>query len=80
MELKKWNCKCFPIVPLASAQFLDGLISTIVYDTLVRAGVTCTSAAVWSADEAKPEHSNIVTCSRGIKIVADTSLQSLDVG
>ncbi|KZT41618.1 DJ-1 protein [Sistotremastrum suecicum HHB10207 ss-3] len=51
---------------------------TIVYDTLVRAGVTCTSAAVWTADEAKPEHSNIVTCSRGIKIVADTSLQSLD--
>lgn len=45
--------------------------STIAYDTLVRGGVTCTSAYVGEVSN------NMAVCSRGIKIIADTSLASL---
>ena len=53
--------------------------STIVYDTLVRAGVKCTSALVTSPghsglDETEP---GAVQCSRGVRIVPDASLSQL---
>ncbi|KAH7102249.1 DJ-1 [Auriculariales sp. MPI-PUGE-AT-0066] len=41
---------------------------TIAYDLLVRAGIACTSAFVGNASK-----TNIATCSRGVKIVADTA-------
>ncbi|KAF9652347.1 DJ-1 [Thelephora ganbajun] len=44
---------------------------TITYDTLVRAGVECTSALVTPADE--DPASLVVTGSRGIKFVADVA-------
>ncbi|KAI0284615.1 class I glutamine amidotransferase-like protein [Russula aff. rugulosa BPL654] len=48
---------------------------TIVYDTLVRAGVTCTSAFVTSGQpETAPDAAQ---CSRGVRIVPDTSLSQL---
>jgi protein DJ-1 len=55
--------------------------STIVYDTLVRAGVKCTSALVTSPghsglDETEPL-AGAVQCSRGVRIVPDASLSQL---
>ncbi|KAF8480257.1 class I glutamine amidotransferase-like protein [Russula ochroleuca] len=52
---------------------------TIIYDTLVRAGVKCTSALVTSPghsghDETEP---GAVQCSRGVRIVPDASLSQL---
>ena len=52
-------------------------LSTIVYDTLVRAGVKCTSALVTPPgghDESAP---GAVQCSRGVRIVPDASLSQL---
>lgn len=47
--------------------------STITYDTLVRAGLKATS--VFVGEFAGP--TAIATCSRGVKIVADTTLDQL---
>ncbi|KLO16151.1 DJ-1 protein, partial [Schizopora paradoxa] len=44
---------------------------TITYDTLVRAGIKCTSAFVGEAT------SKFATCSRGVKIVPDASLEEI---
>lgn len=55
---------------------LTKTISTIVYDTLVRAGVTCTSAFVTSP--AQPETGpDVAQCSRGVRVVPDISLSQL---
>ena len=48
--------------------------STISYETLVRAGVKCTSAFVMPAGGAPA--SLVVTGSRGIKFVADAAFSS----
>lgn len=54
---------------------------TIVYDTLVRAGVTCTSALVTSDSSGQPETASagpdVAQCSRGVRIVPDISLSQL---
>ncbi|KAG9052647.1 hypothetical protein FS842_009460 [Serendipita sp. 407] len=57
---------------------------TIVFDTLVRAGIECTSAFVPAEEEIGLAHaggwgidSPTVTCSRGVKIVSDTTLEAL---
>jgi len=44
---------------------------TITYDTLVRAGIKCTSAFVGEIS------SSFATCSRGMKIIPDTSLEEV---
>ncbi|KAG9038831.1 hypothetical protein FRB95_014380 [Tulasnella sp. JGI-2019a] len=52
----------------------------IIYDTLVRAGVSCTSAFVseGAADNAHPPPSSVAKCSRGVKIIADVDLRDLE--
>ncbi|KAG8811402.1 hypothetical protein FRC17_002462, partial [Serendipita sp. 399] len=57
---------------------------TIVFDSLVRAGIECTSAFVPAESEVGLAHAGgwglenpTVTCSRGVKIVADTTLEAL---
>ena len=65
MEQKKWNCMLYCI-------FLFNLLihsgSTITYDTLVRAGVTCQSAFVHNDEFVSPVAAK---GSRGIKIMPD---------
>jgi len=51
-------------------------LSTISYETLVRAEVKCTSAFVTPAGQA-PQASLIATGSRGIKFVADVALDPI---
>ena len=48
--------------------------STITYDTLVRGGIECTSALVGSTSQV-----NVATCSRGVRILPDATLDSADV-
>ncbi|KAF8273698.1 class I glutamine amidotransferase-like protein [Lactarius quietus] len=52
---------------------------TIVYDTLVRAGVKCTSALITPSDQPGDDQSQPATaqCSRGIRIVPDISQSQL---
>ncbi|PVG04523.1 DJ-1 protein [Serendipita vermifera] len=57
---------------------------TVVYDTLVRAGIECTSAFVPSQAEVGLSTAGgwgvtdvVATCSRGVKITADTTLEAL---
>jgi protein DJ-1 len=57
---------------ILTAGLLIEPFSTISYDTLVRAGVKCTSAFVAPTDEAPA--SLVATGSRGIKFVADVAL------
>ena len=58
--------------------------SAITYDTLVRAGtVECTSANVQSSGspyEYVGTSPALVVCSRGVKILPDTTLQPLNAG
>ncbi|KIM59086.1 hypothetical protein SCLCIDRAFT_1187977 [Scleroderma citrinum Foug A] len=56
---------------------------TIAYDTLVRAGIECTSANVQSGGSPYGSVGTspaLVVCSRGIKILPDTTLQPLEAG
>ncbi|KAL4068618.1 class I glutamine amidotransferase-like protein [Scleroderma yunnanense] len=56
---------------------------TITYATLVRAGVECTSANVQSGGSPYGSVGTspaLVVCSRGIKILPDTTLQPLEAG
>lgn len=56
---------------------------TITYDTLVRAGVECTSANVQSGGPLYGSASTspaLVVCSRGVKILPDITLQPLNAG
>ncbi|KAI6104403.1 class I glutamine amidotransferase-like protein [Pisolithus sp. B1] len=56
---------------------------TITYDTLVRAGVECTSANVQSGGSPYGTVGTspaLVVCSRGVKILPDTTLQPLEAG
>ncbi|KAG6379733.1 class I glutamine amidotransferase-like protein [Boletus reticuloceps] len=56
---------------------------TITYDTLVRAGVECTSANVQSGGSPYGSVGTspaLVVCSRGVKILPDTTLQPLSAG
>ncbi|KAG8862967.1 hypothetical protein FRB96_000387 [Tulasnella sp. 330] len=54
--------------------------SVIAFDTLVRAGVSCTSAFVseGAAANAHPTPSSVAKCSRGVKIIADVDLRDLE--
>ena len=59
------------------------LDSTITYDTLVRAGIECTSANVQSSGSPYGSVGTspaLVVCSRGVKILPDTTLQPLNAG
>ncbi|KAF8838922.1 DJ-1 [Paxillus ammoniavirescens] len=56
---------------------------TTTYDTLVRAGVECTSANVQSGGSPYGSVGTspaLVVCSRGVKILPDTTLQPLQAG
>ncbi|KIK95550.1 hypothetical protein PAXRUDRAFT_140459 [Paxillus rubicundulus Ve08.2h10] len=56
---------------------------TITYDTLVRAGVECTSANVHNGGSPYGSVGTspaLVVCSRGVKILPDTTLQPLEAG
>ncbi|KAF8555784.1 DJ-1 [Imleria badia] len=56
---------------------------TITYDTLVRAGVECTSANIQSGGSPYGSVGTspaLVVCSRGVKILPDTTLQPLTAG
>ncbi|KAH0834879.1 class I glutamine amidotransferase-like protein [Lanmaoa asiatica] len=56
---------------------------SITYDTLVRAGVECTSANVQSGGSpygSVRTSPALVVCSRGVKILPDTTLQPLNAG
>jgi len=56
---------------------------TITYDTLVRAGVECTSANVQSSGSPYGSVGTspaLVVCSRGVKILTDTTLHPLNAG
>ncbi|EJD05557.1 DJ-1 [Fomitiporia mediterranea MF3/22] len=48
---------------------------TITYDTLVRAGVKC--ASVFVPSSSANEDQKTATCSRGVKIIADTTLRNV---
>lgn len=54
---------------------------TIAYDTLVRGGISCTSAFVPDREGEPTQTSDgeglIATCSRGVKITADVGLESV---
>lgn len=55
---------------------MQRISSTITYDTLVRAGLKTTSVFVPAPGESVGSTA-IATCSRGVKIVADTTLDQL---
>ena len=76
MERKRWNCKRPQSIVLPRFT-IDARSSTITYDTLVRAGVACTSAFV--SDEARQENAGkyelnppFAKGSRGINILPDS--------
>ncbi|TDL19613.1 DJ-1 [Rickenella mellea] len=50
---------------------------TIAYDTLTRAGIKCTSAFVGEGHQSTPSPAT-ASCSRGVKIIADTTLESVE--
>ena len=50
--------------------------STIAYDTLTRGGIDCTSVLV-SPESDSSNSKSFVTCSRGVKIIPDSSLSNL---
>jgi protein DJ-1 len=52
------------------------LTSTVVYDTLVRAGVKCTSVLI-TPDESGEDELAAAQCSRGVRIVPDISQSQL---
>jgi protein DJ-1 len=49
----------------------------ITYDTLVRAGVACTSAFLGNRSGAHGS-APLAVCSRGVKITADTDFEDVD--
>ncbi|KAG9049730.1 hypothetical protein FS837_009264 [Tulasnella sp. UAMH 9824] len=50
----------------------------IPYDTLVRAGISCTSALVNDIPDTIPTPSPVAKCSRGVKIIADKDLTDVE--
>ena len=79
MAQKRWSCEAL----VAHRIRTDILRSTITYDTLVRAGVECTSANVQSGGSPYGSVGTspaLVVCSRGVKILPDTTLQPLNAG
>lgn len=87
MVRKRWNCEqnqCSgvqrPTIIVAQPVPVG---STITYDTLVRAGVECTSANVQNGGSPYGSVGTspaLVVCSRGVKILPDTTLQPLNAG
>ncbi|KAG8216508.1 class I glutamine amidotransferase-like protein [Butyriboletus roseoflavus] len=78
MARKRWNCEALVAHPTRT-----DIRSTITYDTLVRAGVECTSANVQSGGSPYGSVGTspaLVVCSRGVKILPDTTLQPLNAG
>lgn len=75
MEPRRWSCTHFS-PDLLKAKLRLELCSTITYDTLVRAGASCTSAFV-SNEERQGENTYennppFAKGSRGINILPDT--------
>jgi len=69
-------------MPTALVLIADGteeMEFTIVYDTLVRAGIECTSAGVISVIEEREPNRPFV-CSRGVKIVPDAGFDETTTG
>ncbi|CAE6464104.1 unnamed protein product [Rhizoctonia solani] len=71
----------FPRALIFLANGTEEMEFTITYDTLVRAGISCTSAFVpdkegWPTQTSEGE-GYVATCSRGVRITADTGLQSV---
>ena len=52
------------------------ITSTITYDTLVRGGVKCASVFV-PVSALADANQKIATCSRGVKIIADSTLAEI---
>ena len=65
------------IIHEPSAQIFSG--STITYDTLVRAGVKCTSVFVPAEGNTLEDGTKqaVATCSRGVRIISDTTLDEV---
>lgn len=89
MEQKKWSCKLHDVHhPLNQTSAKDhrdsgAHCSTIAYDTLIRAGIECTSAFIprglspyGSSDTSPP----LAVCSRQVKILPDITLDPLSAG
>jgi hypothetical protein len=73
----RWNRRngivcCFVILAVLAQH---AAFSTITYDTLVRAGISCTSAYVASATDNEAPSTRLFACkgSRGIRILPDAS-------
>ncbi|CAE6374232.1 unnamed protein product [Rhizoctonia solani] len=71
----------FPRALIFIANGTEEMEFTITYDTLVRAGISCTSAFVPDKEGGPSQTSEgegyVATCSRGVRITADTGLQSV---
>ncbi|KAJ1305608.1 hypothetical protein OPQ81_000605 [Rhizoctonia solani] len=71
----------FPRALIFIANGTEEMEFTITYDTLVRAGISCTSAFVPDKEGERTQTSEgegfVATCSRGVRITADTGLQSI---
>ncbi|KAH8108656.1 DJ-1, partial [Phellopilus nigrolimitatus] len=66
-----------PSILLFIADGTEEMKFTIAYDTLVRAGVKCTSVFVPASPASIGTAQVTATCSRGVKIVADAALSEL---
>ncbi|QRV78684.1 4-methyl-5(b-hydroxyethyl)-thiazole monophosphate biosynthesis [Ceratobasidium sp. AG-Ba] len=71
----------FPRALIFLANGTEEMEFTITYDTLVRAGISCTSAFV-PDKEGEPTQTSegeglVATCSRGVRITADVGLESV---
>ena len=71
----------FPRALIFIANGTEEMEFTIAYDTLVRAGISCTSAFV-PEKEGEPTQTAegeglVATCSRGVRITADLGLESV---
>lgn len=76
MGQKKWNCELTSNPPDRQVRLQSRNDSTITYDTLVRAGISCTSAFVPESSFAAVTGSTgngppLAKCSRGMKIQPD---------
>ncbi|KAB5588825.1 4-methyl-5(b-hydroxyethyl)-thiazole monophosphate biosynthesis [Ceratobasidium theobromae] len=71
----------FPRALIFIANGTEEMEFTITYDTLVRAGISCTSAFVPEKEGGRSQTSEgeglTATCSRGVRIVADVGLESV---
>ncbi|KAG8795804.1 hypothetical protein FRC12_009395 [Ceratobasidium sp. 428] len=71
----------FPRALIFLANGTEEMEFTIAYDTLVRGGISCTSAFVPDKEGERTQTSEgeglVATCSRGVRIMADVGLESV---